>query len=177
MPKENIIISLGGSLVVQNNIDTGFLKNFKHSIVKYLPMHRFFIFVGGGKICREYQDAFLEFGADNNERDMIGIDVSRLNARLVQQMFGELAYAELVTNPTKKINTRKDIVVAGGWKPGWSTDYCAVLMAKNLGIKTIVNLSNIDYVYDKDPKKVPTAKPLKDISWKDFRKLVGNKWT
>ncbi len=135
------------------------------------------MFVGGGKVCRNYQNAMHEFGADNTERDVMGIDVSRLNARVVKQSFGELAFSQVITNPTKKIATSKNIVVAGGWKPGWSTDYCAVTLAKNMGIKTIVNLSNIDYVYDKDPSKHKSAKAFKEIPWKEFRKIVPSKWT
>lgn len=175
--KENIVISLGGSLVAPNEIDTSFLKVFKNVIKKHLNDKRFFIFVGGGKICRNYQESLLEFGADNNERDLIGIDVSRLNARVVKQVFGELSYSEILNNPTKSINTKKSIITAGGWKPGWSTDYCAVTLAKNMGIKTIINLTNIDYVYDKNPIKYSSAKPFKEISWRDFRKIVGNKWS
>jgi len=175
--RQNIIISLGGSIVAPDNIDSAFLKYFKKTLIKYLDKYRFFIFVGGGKICRNYQNALLEFGSDAKDRDLIGIDVSRLNAKVVKQVFSESAYPEIITNPTKKINTRKDIIVAGGWKPGWSTDYCAVTLAKNMGIKTIINLTNIDYVYDKDPRKFPSAKSLKEINWKEFRKLVGNKWT
>lgn len=177
MAKETIIISLGGSLVAPNEIDTAFLKVFKKAVVKYFDRYRFFIFVGGGKICRNYQHALMEFGADNKERDLIGIDVSRLNARVVKQVFGEAAFSEVITNPTKKVNTKKDVVVVAGWKPGWSTDYCAITLAKNMGIKTIVNLTNIDYVYEKDPKKFKNAKASKKISWKDFRKIVGNKWS
>ncbi len=158
-------------------IDATFLKVFKKAVMKNLNSKKFFIFVGGGKICRNYQKAMLEFGADNTEKDLIGIDVSRLNARVVKQAFGDAAYSEVVANPTKKISTRKDIIVEAGWKPGWSTDYCAVTLAKNMGIKTIVNLTNIDYVYDKNPLKYPSAKPFKEISWKDFRKIVGNKWS
>jgi len=175
--KENIIISLGGSLVTPNEIDTSFLKVFKKSLSKYLPDNRFFIFVGGGKICRNYQAALREFGADNTERDLMGIEVSRLNATVVKQLFADTAFSEVVTNPTKKVSTSKNIIVAGGWKPGWSTDYCAVVLAKNMGIKTIVNLTNIDYVYEKDPKKFPKAKAFKEIDWKNFRKLVGEKWS
>ncbi len=177
MIKENIIISLGGSMVAPNEIDVAFLKVFKNAVKKHLESRRFFIFVGGGKICRNYQKALLEFGADNKERDLMGIDVSRLNARVVKQVFDDLAFSEVITNPTKKIQTRKDIVVAAGWKPGWSTDYCAVTLAKNLGIKTIINLTNIDYVYDKDPNKFKSAKAFKEIDWKNFRKIVGNKWS
>jgi len=177
MPKETIIISLGGSLVAPNDIDTGFLKVFKKTVVKFLDSKKFFIIVGGGKIWRNYQKALLEFGADNKERDLVGIEVSRLNAKVVRQMFSEIAFSEIITNPTKKISTKKDIVVGGGWKPGWSTDYCSVMLAKNMGIKTIVNLTNIDYVFDKDPNKFKNAKAIKEITWKDFRKIVPDKWT
>ncbi len=181
MAKENIIISLGGSLVAPEQIDVDFLKVFKKSIIKNVDKKRFFIFVGGGKICRNYQKALLDFGADNNDRDLIGIDVSRLNAKIVKQVFSDIAYPEIITNPTKKITTRKDVVVAGGWKPGWSTDYCAVMLAKNMGIKTIINLTNTDFVYDKDPKNPPAggpnAKPLKEVNWKEFRKIVGDTWS
>ncbi len=186
MPKEHMIISLGGSLVAPafakatagepSEIDIGFIKLFKKSLTKHLNQKRFFIFVGGGKVCRNYQKALLEFGADNNERDLMGIDISRLNARVVKQAFGDIAFSKVITNPTKSISTRKDVVVAGGWKPGWSTDYCAVVLAKNMGIKTIINITNIDYVYDKDPGKFKNAKALSEVNWKDFRKIVGNKW-
>lgn len=177
MAKENIIISLGGSLVVPGNIDTAFLKAFKNAIKKHLSTKRFFIFVGGGKICRLYQNAMQEFGADNDERDVMGIDVSRLNARVIKQVFGEMAFSGIITNPTKKVNTKKDVIVGAGWKPGWSTDYCAITLAKNMGIKIIINLTDIDYVYDKDPDKYKGAKPFKGIDWKSFRKVVGNKWS
>ncbi len=177
MSKENIIVSLGGSLVAPNEIDTAFLETFKKAVMKNLNTKRFFIFVGGGKVCRAYQSALLEFGADNKERDWIGINVSRLNAEVVKQSFDKVAFDKVITDPTKKVNSRRDVAVFAGWKPGWSTDYCSVMLAKNMGIKTIVNATNIDYVYDKDPKKYPSAKPLKEVSWKDFRKIVGSKWT
>jgi uridylate kinase len=177
MTKEPIIISLGGSLVAPGQVDTTFLKAFKNVVSKHLAKRRFFAFVGGGKVCRDYQNALLEFGADNKERDWMGISVSRLNAQVVRQLFDKVAADQVFTDPTKKVNSRRDVAVFGGWKPGWSTDYCSVMLAKNMGIKTIVNLTNIDFVYDKDPRKFPSAKAIKEISWKDFRKLVGDKWT
>ncbi len=176
MAKENIIVSLGGSLVAPGEIDASFLKNFRKSVVRFLESKKFFIFVGGGKVCRNYQKALLEFGADNKERDLIGIEVSRLNAQVVRQSFDKLAFEKVLTDPTKKVNSRRDVAVFAGWKPGWSTDYCSVIFAKNMGIKTIVNVTNTDYVYDADPKKFKNAKALKEVSWKDFRKIVGDKW-
>jgi uridylate kinase len=174
--KETIIISLGGSLVAPGEVDLGFLKTFKHSLQKYLGDKKFFILVGGGKIARQYQKALLEFGAKNNDRDWIGIDITKLNAQVVKQMFGGEAYPEIVTDPNKKIKTSKDIVIGAGYKPGWSTDYVSVLMAQTYGIKIIVNLTNIDYVYDKNPSEFPDAKPLKEVDWTSFHRIVGDKW-
>ncbi|OGZ85299.1 MAG: hypothetical protein A2599_01845 [Candidatus Staskawiczbacteria bacterium RIFOXYD1_FULL_39_28] len=175
--KETIIISLGGSLVAPGEIDLGFLKNFKHSLQKYLGVKRFFIFVGGGKVTRMYQKALLEFGAKPADRDWMGINITRLNAEIVKQLFQGYSFDKVVTDPTKKVKTTKDIIVGAGWKPGWSTDYDAVLVAKNHNAKIIINLSNIDYVYDKNPSQFPDAKPLKEIDWKSFTRIVGDKWT
>jgi len=175
--KETIIISLGGSLVAPDGINTVFLKKFSRYLQKHLAKRKFFIFVGGGKTARIYQKAMLEFGADNSDRDWVGINISRLNAEVVRQVFIKNSYAKVVTDPSKRISTRKEIVVAGGWKPGWSTDYCSVIMAKNSGLKTIVNLTNVDYVYDKDPSKSSNARQIKEISWQNFRKIIGDKWS
>ena len=90
--KETIIISLGGSLVAPGEIDVGFLKNFKYCLEKYFNKNQFFVLVGGGKICRVYQKALLEFGAKVSDRDWIGINVSRLNAEVVKQVFDNNAY-------------------------------------------------------------------------------------
>ncbi len=175
--KENIIISLGGSLVVPEEIDIMFLDKFKKCLKKNFKRRRFFILVGGGRVCRVYQRALLDFGAKNNDADWLGIDISRLNAKIVKQLFGKKAFKDTIVNPTKKLKINKDIIIGGGYKPGWSTDYVSVLIAKTYKVKTVINLSNIDYVYNKDPKKFTDAKPLKKVDWKDFVKIVGNKWT
>jgi len=182
--KETIIISLGGSLVAPGDIDLGFLKNFRHSLQKYLDKKRFFILVGGGKVCRVYQNALLEFGAKSTDRDWMGINISRLNAEIVKQLFAGNSFDKVVTDPTKKVKTSKDVIVGAGWKPGWSTDYDAVLIAKNNNVSTIINLTNIDYVYDlpagrqaKIPPDFTNAKPLEKIDWASFQRIVGDRWT
>ena len=185
--KETIIISLGGSLVAPGEIDLVFLKNFKRTIEKYIGnppspsgfgvAKRFFILVGGGKTARIYQKALLEFGAKNSDRDWMGINITRLNAEIIKQMFLANAYPKIITDPNKKVKTSKNIIVGAGWKPGWSTDYDAVLIAKTNNIKTIINLTNVDYVYDKNPNEFPDAKPFKEIDWKSFQRIVGDKWS
>ena len=94
----------------------------------------------------------------------------------MQHFFKNNSENEIVIDPTKKINFNKKILIAAGWKPGWSTDYDAVLLAKNLKTKEIINMSNIDYVYDKDPRKFRNAKKLEKISWKNYKKISGSKW-
>jgi len=176
MTKETIIISLGGSLVVPNEIDVGFLKSFKYSLQKYLGKKRFFIIVGGGKVTRVYQKALLEFGAKSSDRDWMGINITRLNAEIIKQMFAGNCYSETIINPNEKVKTNKDVIVGAGWKPGWSTDYDAVLIAKNNNVKTIINLTNVDYVYDKNPNEFADAKPIENIDWKSFERIVGDEW-
>lgn len=177
MNKETIIISLGGSLVAPGEIDLGFLKNLKRSLQKYLGAKKFFILVGGGKIARVYQKALLEFGAKSSDRDWIGINITRLNAEVIRQMFSGNVYPKVIVDPNKKVKTNKDIIIGGGYKPGWSTDYVSVLTANTYGVKTIINLTNVDYVYDKNPANHPDATPLKEIDWKSFHRIVGDKWS
>ena len=70
----------------------------------------------------------------------------------------------------------KPVAIAAGWKPGWSTDYCAVTLCQDYNIGSVINLTNIDHVYNKDPKKDPTAKPLSDMTWETYRGMVGDAW-
>ncbi|MBD3164852.1 UMP kinase [Candidatus Woesearchaeota archaeon] len=172
---KKFIISLGGSLIVPDEIDTDFLKKFRKIILQQKA--QFVIIAGGGSTARKYQRAVKAVSGDKLEsQDWIGISATHLNAFLLKCIFYEHAEKDIIRDPTKKFKFRKKIALAGGWKPGWSTDYDAVLMAKNIGADVVINMSNIDFVYDSDPNKNPDALPLKKISWHDFRKLVGDKW-
>lgn len=177
--QETIIISLGGSIVVPNLPDPDFITLFKSFILSEVEKgKRFVIIVGGGKICRNYQDALSKtITATITDLDWIGIYTTRLNAELVRMSFGEYTSEEIVLDPSVLPSFSKPIIVGAGWKPGWSTDYDAVMMAEQLGAKKIINLSNIEYVYDKDPKKYADAKIIKQSSWKDFRTLLPKEWT
>lgn len=176
--KKTIILSLGGSLIAPDKIDINFLKNFKKTIEKFLKKnYKFVIVCGGGAIARKFQKAASkQKNITSKELDWLGIDATIINANFVKQIFGNLAENKIIQNPTKKINSNKKIILAGGWKPGWSTDYDAVLLAKNLKSGIVINMSNIDFVYNKDPKKHKDAKKIKNICWKHFRKMVGSKW-
>jgi uridylate kinase len=173
------VISLGGSLIVPEEIDVDFLKKFKEFILKRIKKKdRFILIAGGGKICRKYQQAASEISEiDNLERDWIGIHTTRLNAHLIKTIFKDIANPIVIKNPRDdKVDFKESVLVGAGWKPGCSTDFDAVLIAKRFNAKSIINLSNVDYVYTADPKKDPNAKKIEKISWKDFKKIVGDKW-
>ncbi len=178
MKNDYVIISLGGSVIVPEEIDVAFLKKFRSLILNQVKKGRkFIIIVGGGKTCRKYQNAAKEITKPtHNDLDWIGIHTTRINAHLLRTIFREIAHSVVIRHYNEKIHTQKPVIIAAGWKPGHSTDYDATMWAKNFKAQAILNLSNIDYVYDKDPKYHRDAKRFKRISWKDFRKLVGNKW-
>lgn len=177
--KNFTIISLGGSLIYpENGIDTDFLIKFKVLLLKKIDEgFRFIIICGGGAICRHYQTAAQEIGPlDPADVDWLGIHSTHLNAQLIRTIFRAHAHLKLVTHYTEDEPITEPIAVGAGWKPGHSTDYDAVMLAKKYDSKIVINLSNVDQVYDKDPRKFPDAKPIEKISWKDFRKIVGDKW-
>jgi uridylate kinase len=175
-----LIVSVGGSLIVPNGgIDHVFLKNFKKLVQKHVKRNwRFVIVVGGGGTARQYQEAARKVGSlTRDDLDWLGIHATRLNGHLVRTVFRDIAHPVMIKDPTRAPKRWKQpVMVAAGWKPGWSTDYVATRIAKRLKSEVVVNLSNIDYVYDKDPNKHKDAEIICDISWKDFRKMVGNEW-
>lgn len=183
--KNIYIISLGGSIVVpKEGIDWKFLKSFRKLIVGEIKKgKKFVVIIGGGSVAREYQKAASKIvKLTNDDRDWLGIHATRMNAHLIKTIFWEYAHPRINKNPNTKEDLKKHfargegIMVAGGWRPGWSTDYVATILAGRLDAKTIINLSNIDYVCDKDPRKFKDAKKLKKTDWKNFRKIVGDKW-
>lgn len=177
--RERVVISVGGSLIVPDGIDTDFLRQFKSLILEKVQRgFTFSIIAGGGKTARHYQDAANSVTAlSPQDTDWIGIHSTRLNGQLLRNIFVGYAHPQVVKNPTIDIDSEEPITVAAGWQPGHSTDHCAVLIAKNIGATRLVNLSNIDYVYDKDPRKYPDAKKIEKISWQEFRKLIPDTWS
>lgn len=179
--RDYIVVSVGGSLLVPEGIDISFLQNFRELVLqKTQAGSSFYIVSGGGRLARNYQEAAAEIrgeeALDREDIDWLGIHSTRLNAHLLRTIFIEEAQARIIKNPTSRFRGRESIVIGAGWKPGWSTDYCAVMAAKTLGAKKLVNLSNIDYVYTADPRKDPDAQKIETIGWADFRKLIPDEW-
>lgn len=184
--KPPIVISVGGSLIVPDGgVDVKFLHQLNAFIRSYVKKgFRFFLVAGGGKIARHYRDAAKgTIGTLTNEDlDWLAIHATRLNAHLLRTIFYDIAHPRIIENYDKKLkNWKEPVVIGAGWKPGWSTDYDAVILARDYGAKTIINLSNIYYVFDKDPKKYKDAKPIEKTTWEEMEKMMeklldGGKW-
>jgi uridylate kinase len=174
-----IVLSLGGSLIVPDGIDIVFLKKFMALIRKHVRAGKEFIIIcGGGRLARNYQGAAADITKlTRDDLDWLGIHATRLNAHLLRTVFRHEAHPQVIKNPLKDpLPKRAGIIIGAGWKPGCSTDYDAVLLAERMGATTMINLSNISYVYDKDPRKHKDAKRILRMSWKDFRKQFGSRW-
>ena len=189
MPKtsKTFVLDLGGSVFAPNGkrkqINFKYLRKFEEFIRKQVAKdRRFFIITGGGYVAREYRDAAVKAaGADLTEEDLdwLGIHATRLNAHLLRTIFRDVAYERILKHydMVDKKAEKHPVVICGGWKPGWSTDYCSVLVANDYKVGTLINMTNTDYVYDKDPNKYKNAKPIKKMKWDEVIKLVGKKWS
>jgi len=173
---EKVVMSIGGSLIVPNGgIDTKFLSELNKFVRDELaknPNRQFFLIIGGGKIAREV----IGHELTRDDLDWLGIHATKLNAHLVRTIFRDIAHPFIIKHYEIIRKAVEPVVVAAGWKPGWSTDYDAVLLCEDYNVKQMINLSNVAQVYDKDPNDNKDAKPIKKMSWPDFRKLVGDEW-
>jgi len=175
---KTVVISLGGSLIFPDSIDVVFLKKFKEIIEKYILENRVVLVCGGGKLARIYQQAFHDLVGDDHEaKDWLGIGATHQNAQLVKAMFEGKAYEKVLDDPHVDIETDKHIIIAAGWKPGHSTDMDAMLLAEKLGADRVINMSNVDFVYDKNPKEFADAKKLPKMTWDEFFEIVGEEWS
>ena len=179
------VLSVGGSIVAPDKPDFDFLDKFSKIIRAWLSQdlsRKLIMVIGGGAPARDYQNAYRKVcdlrkkNINNDEADWIGIMATRLNAQLVKAVFEDLCPNPVVYDPTAVDDFRGQILVAAGWKPGFSTDNDAVVLAERFSGNLVVNLSNIAKVYTDDPKKNPEAKPIDSVSWEDFIKIVGTEW-
>jgi uridylate kinase len=179
--KETIVMSVGGSLIVPDQIDTTFLTNLKNLIHADAATsgRRFIIIAGGGKTARRYQDAAAAVtDLTSEDLDWMGIHATRLNGHLLRTIFRDIAYPVMITNPDDilDIHPSENVIIAAGYRPGCSTDLRAVQIAERLKATKVINLSNTDYVYTDNPHTNPDAVKIEDITWAEFRKLIPSEW-
>ena len=165
------VLSLGGSLIIPEEIDTGFLKEFRKIILKNSRKHKFVIVCGGGGVARKYIHALGKMGMNSRFQDMSGISATRMNARFMSHVFG-LEIEKGVPHSFSEIREylkKQDVVFCGAlkYKTNQTTDTDAARIAAEFG-SDFINLTNVQGLYDKNPAKSRNAKFIPEISFRDF---------
>ncbi|MDR1025526.1 MAG: UMP kinase [Treponema sp.] len=176
------VISLGGSIVAPDGVDEDYLRELLSLVNRLLSEddeRRFIFVVGGGGPARSWQRAYRNVVQhfSNDEADWIGVMATRLNAQLIKALMAGWCSEDVVIDPSRADSFTGRVLVAAGWKPGFSSDYDAVVLAERFNAAVVINLSNIEQVYTADPRIDPGAKPIEAIGWTDFIRLVGDEWT
>jgi len=179
------ILSLGGSLIVPDDIDTRLLAQFAMMLRKLIAQgFSFCIVTGGGATARRYQEAARAVNASDgsalsdDDADWLGIHGTRLNAHLLRTLLRDVAHPRIITDPEEDpLPQEASVIIGAGWKPGWSTDYDAAILARRLGARRLVNLSNVAYVHAQDPREHPDAQHWTRMSWAELRAIIGDSWS
>jgi uridylate kinase len=175
MKKEVKVVSLGGSLIIPNEINLTFLREFRAVIKTHTKKFKFVIVCGGGSVARKYIKALSEEKRINYLQDLVGISVTRLNARFMSYFF-EIDPKKGIPHDMKQIKNlllKNDIVFCGGlrYSPNQTSDSTAVRLANYLNTD-FINLTNVKGLYDKNPKKYKNAKFIPRASIEEFNKIV-----
>jgi uridylate kinase len=163
--KKRIVIKLSGSLFNQDtNHDS--IKNYAQMLIDISNNVQPIVIAGGGKIARHYIDLARSLGSDEANLDIIGIEVSRLNAKLLIAALDDQAYSQVPKNLEEvaiAVASGK-IVIAGGLHPGQSTNATSALIAEASKASGFVNSTDVDGIYDSDPNVNPNARLFKEIT-------------
>ena len=170
--RKRIVIKLSGRLFGLE--DSKILKDYASFLVKISKIHQPIVIAGGGKIARHYITHARSSGADESTLDELGIEVSRLNAKLLIYALQDKAYPHPPTN-LKEVAHAADsglIVITGGLHPGQSTNATAALIAEKVRASVFLNATDVDGIYDSDPNKNKNAKKFRRIELKKLRKML-----
>lgn len=173
--KKVIVLSLGGSLIVPDEVDIGFLKKFKNTIKRHTKRYKFLIACGGGNTARKYIGALKKAGLNARFQSLSGISATRMNARFMNYLFSmdpELGIPHTLET-LKKYSKKRDIVFFGAleYKPEQTSDSTAA-EASAAFKADFINLTDVAGLYTKDPRKHKDAKLIPKIGWKDFHKMA-----
>ena len=171
MQKKVLVISLGGSLIAPDDIDTSLLDKFKHVLKKHEANYKFVVVRGGGSIARKYIKALKQEGKSEYLQSMAGISVTRLNARFLTYWFGKDANEGIPhdMNQVKNLSKKHDIVFCGAlrYAENETSDATSAKLA-NFFKTSFINLTNVSGLYTSNPLANKKAKFIPKISWKKF---------
>lgn len=168
---KKVVFSVGGSILVPDEVDVKFIKGFSKLIKKYKKKIHFSIVVGGGRTARRYVIPGRKMGLNTKKAHEVGIAATHLNAEFVAELIDERFSKE---HPSK-IGKKKGLFVSGGYKVGWTTDTDAAYIAKSMKADVLVNVTDVKGVYTADPNKDPKAKFIPKMDWGRFFKMFGRK--
>lgn len=173
--KQIIVISLGGSLIVPDKIDTKFLGKFRKTLIKNTKNYRFVVVTGGGSTARKYIEVLRKQHKSQYLQNMIGISVTRMNARFVSYFFGKNP-RKGVPHDMKQVKgllARNDIVFCGAlrYADKQTSDSTSAKLAAYLDCG-FVNLTNVKGLYSANPSKYKNAKFISKISREKMYKMV-----
>ena len=170
--KKAIVIKFSGKVFGVENIKI--LKDYARFLVKLSKTHQPIVVAGGGKIARHFISHARSSGADESTLDELGIEISRLNAKLLIYALKDKAYPHPPTSLKEAKNAVDSglIVVAGGLHPGQSTNGTAALIAEKVKAVTFLNATDVKGIYDSDPNKNKKAKLFKTIELKKLRGML-----
>jgi len=173
--KDVIVLSLGGSVVLSDDVDHFFFDKLKTFIQKLSKEYRVYLIIGGGKTARTYIDIGRKQGFSESELDCLGILSTRLNASFLSTLLSS-SNKLIPESVDEAVQTTDSIVVMGGTSPGHSTDFVGACIASKTNAKMYIIATNVDGVYDKDPRKHPDAKHLPEVSIDALLDEYGNSW-
>jgi len=172
---DSIVISIGGSVILSDDIGISYFEELANLLKKICKKYKIYVIVGGGKTARTYIKLGRKLDMDEQKLDQIGIEITRTNAKLLTNII-DISNDEIpiTTDEAKKIN--KPIVIMGGTTPGHSTDMVGAELAEKTNAIKYIIATNVDGIYDKDPKKYRAAKQLKEISIDELINKYGTNW-
>ena len=170
---ETVVISIGGSILVPDDDDKTYITELASMLNELADKYRLFVVVGGGKIARYYIRLARSLGTDESYLDDIGIEVTRLNARMLIVALGEHAYHLPAKNFDEALTASKGhkIVIMGGTHPGHTTDAVSAMLGERAGAARLINATSVDGVYTADPNKFPDAERLPTLKYDELLKI------
>lgn len=174
--KKVVVISLGGSLIAPDEIDTKFLLKFKQVLKKHENNYKFVIVCGGGSIARKYIKSLRETGKSELLQSMAGISVTRINARFMTYFFGRDANEGIPHDmiEVKNLLEKHDIVFCGAlrYADNETSDATSAKLARFFKSE-FINLTVVSGLYNKNPLEYKDAKFIPKVSWKNFWKRAS----
>jgi len=170
--KKKIVLKLSGRVFSMDNAKL--LKDYAHFLVKISKYCQPVVVAGGGKIARHYISHARSSGADESTLDELGIEISRLNAKLLIYALKNKAYPHPPTSLQQVTHAIDSglIVVTGGLHPGQSTNGTAALIAEKIKASEFINATDVNGIYSADPNKNKNAKLFKKIELKKLRGIL-----